>query len=143
MLIFNKNYFSLTVVSFILEVIIVIFINDHFIRPYFGDFLIVILLYCFLKSFINLSIIKAALSVLSLSFLIEFLQYIKLLEWFGLGNSKSAQLILGSHFSWIDIFAYTTGIMFVIFSEIQLNFAKRKYEISYLRNKRKSFYQVN
>ena len=42
MLRFNKTYFLLTILLFCTEVIIALFVHDNFIRPYFGDVLVVI-----------------------------------------------------------------------------------------------------
>jgi len=42
---FNKKFFLLTVFLFIVELYIGFFVQDDFIRPYGGDFLVVILIY--------------------------------------------------------------------------------------------------
>ncbi len=117
MLQFHKNYFLLTLLLFITEVLIALFVHDNFIRPYFGDFLVVILLYCFLKTFFNLSVSTAAIIVLLFSFLIESSQYLNLISLLNLQNSKIAKAILGNSFSWLDIACYTIGILFIIFVE--------------------------
>ena len=44
----TKCLFSFIIV-FIIEAIIAVFIHDNFIRPYFGDVLVVVLIYCFIK----------------------------------------------------------------------------------------------
>lgn len=111
---FRRNYSILAALLFILEVLIAAFISDSFIRPYFGDFLVVILLYCFIKSFINLSTSGAALLVVLFAYLVEVLQYINLLSLIGLAGSESAVLVIGNTFSWIDILAYTLGILLVL-----------------------------
>ena len=41
---FNKIYFRLTVILFLIEVAIALFIKDRFIRPYLGDVLVVMLI---------------------------------------------------------------------------------------------------
>ena len=48
MLLFRRSYFSFFVLLFIIEVLIALFVNDRLIRPYVGDFLVVILIYCFI-----------------------------------------------------------------------------------------------
>ena len=114
---FHPKYFIATIILFLIEVGIAVYIKDDFIRPYLGDFLVVILLYTALKSVSNLSVTTAALIVLCFSFLIEFLQYLNLVTFLGLQNSKIATTILGSSFSWYDMLAYTLGIGFVILIE--------------------------
>ena len=68
---FNQKYFYLTVVLFLIEVFIALFINDQFIRPFVGDVLVVILIYCFVKSFWKVRANVAALSVFGFACAIE------------------------------------------------------------------------
>lgn len=114
---FHKTYFLITLVLFVIEVLIALFVHDNFIRPYFGDFLVVILMYCFLKSFLNLSVATTAIIVLLFAFLVESSQYLNLIALLGLQNSKIARAILGNSFSWLDIACYITGMLFLIFIE--------------------------
>lgn len=111
---FNLNYFAITVLLFFTEIFIAMFVHDTFIRPYFGDFLVVLLIYCFLRSFLELTVTQTAILVLLFSFGIEFLQYLNIIKKLNLENSEIASIILGSSFSWIDILAYTLGIIFII-----------------------------
>ncbi len=117
MLAFNKNYFILTLLLFFTEVLIALYINDAFIRPYIGDVLVVILIYCFIKSFFKFSVNSVALFVLIFSFTIEFLQYVNIVEKLGLANYKVARIVIGTSFSWIDLLCYTIGIGFVLLIE--------------------------
>lgn len=117
MLQFNKNFFLLTVLFFVIEVCIALFVHDNFIRPYFGDVLVVILIYCFVKSFLKISVIKAAIAVLLFAFSIETLQYLAIVEKLGLENNKIAKTVIGTSFSWEDILAYISGVMIVIVCE--------------------------
>lgn len=114
---FQKNYFILTVFLFLIEVLIAVFVHDTFIRPYLGDVLVVILIYCFIQSFANLPVLKVALFVLLFSFTIEFLQYLNIVQKLGLENSKVAQTVIGTSFSWIDLLTYIVGIAIVIIVE--------------------------
>jgi Protein of unknown function (DUF2809) len=120
MITFNKNYFTLTILLFITEVLIALYVRDAFIRPYLGDVLIVILLYCFIKSFLNLSDFAVALRVLTFAFAIELLQYVNMVEVLELQNSGLARIVLGTSFSWLDLLAYTVGIVIVLVVEQQL-----------------------
>jgi hypothetical protein len=111
---FNRNYFILTILLFLIETAIALYLHDNFIRPYFGDFLVVMLLYCFLKSFINLSVWVAAGFVLLFSFAIEIAQYFNMVEKLGLQHFKIARVVLGNSFAWMDLLAYVLGILAVI-----------------------------
>ncbi len=117
MLTFNKNYFAFTILIFCIEVVIALFVNDSFIRPYLGDVLVVILIYCFLKSFLKLPVVVVAIFVLIFSFTIEFLQFLNIVEKLGLEKSKIARTVIGTSFSWMDLLAYVTGIIIVLVVE--------------------------
>ena len=117
MLRFQPGYFILAVILFLVEVAIALFVHDQFVRPYFGDFLVVILMYCFLRSFFNLPVLVTAVSVLLFSYLIEVLQYFDLIKALGLENSGFAKTVLGSSFEWPDIVAYTAGITVILLIE--------------------------
>ena len=117
MLKFNRNYFRIAVLLFIIEILIAVFAHDKFIRPVFGDFLVVILVYCFLKSFIDLPVPVAAISVLLFSFSVEIAQYYDIIGKLGLQSSGTAKTVIGNTFSWLDILAYSTGILTVVIVE--------------------------
>jgi len=117
MLNFKYRYFICAVVIFLIEVIIALFVHDEIIRPHIGDVLVVILIYCFLRSFFNLPVLTLALITLLFSYLIEVLQYFKIVELLGLEKSTFARVIIGTYFTWIDILCYTLGIIIVLFVE--------------------------
>lgn len=114
---FNLIYFGIFVILFIIEVLIATFFKDGFIRYTFGDFLVVILLYCFIKSFINLKPLTTGIIVLITAFLIEFLQLFQLLKFLNLQDNYTAKLILGSTFQIGDLVAYTLGILIILIIE--------------------------
>ncbi|MBF6640797.1 DUF2809 domain-containing protein [Flavobacterium sp. J49] len=117
MLLFNRTYFLLTLLLFVTEVCIALFVHDNFVRPYIGDVLVVILIYCFVKSFLKVSVTKAAIAVLLFAFTVETLQYLAIVEKLGLENNKIAKIVIGTSFSWEDILAYIIGIVMVMVSE--------------------------
>ena len=129
MFVFRKNYFLLTIILLFTEICIAVFINDRFIRPYLGDFLVVILLYCFVRSFFNVPVNQTAIGVLIFAFVIEGLQYIQLVNILGLQDSKLAGVVLGNSFSWMDMLTYVLGIALVMAYEIVNNFFKVKNQI--------------
>lgn len=111
------KYIFLTVLLFIIEIGIALFVHDKIIRPYAGDFLVVILIYVFFKSFLDVSTYALALSVLLFAYVIEILQYFNFISLLGLQHSMLARLIFGNSFQWLDIVAYTLGIAVVIVAE--------------------------
>ncbi|MBP6181418.1 DUF2809 domain-containing protein [Flavobacterium sp.] len=117
MLTFNKNYFVFAILIFFIEVLIALFVNDSFVRPYLGDVLVVILIYCFLKSFLKLPVLPVAIFVLIFSFAIEFFQFLNIVEMLHLEKSKIARTVIGTSFSWVDLLTYIVGIAIVIVVE--------------------------
>lgn len=117
MLTFNKKYFLLTILIFAIEVLIALYVHDTIIRPYIGDVLVVILIYCFIKSFLKFPVLPVAIFVLLFSFTIEFLQYFNIVEKLGLQNSKIARTVIGTSFAWIDLVCYAVGIIIVLIAE--------------------------
>lgn len=114
---FHPKYFILTILLLSIEICIALFVHDNFIRPYIGDVLVVILIYCFIKSFFKLPPNITAIAILLFSFVVETLQYFKVVNLLGLQNSKVASIIIGTSFAWQDIIAYIAGIAIVILAE--------------------------
>ncbi len=117
MLTFNKKYFFLAVFLFVIEVLIATFFKSGFMRHYVGDFLVVILIYCFIKIFLNIPVFAAAVGVLLFAYFIELLQYLEFVKWIGLGENRLANVVLGNYFEWADMVAYTLGMTTVILFE--------------------------
>lgn len=124
---FNWTYFIIALVLFVIELLIVMYAHDQIIRPYFGDFLFVIFIYCSIKSLFDTSYLKTAIGVLIFSFLLEILQYFNFVNLIGLGHSELARTVIGTSFEWIDLIAYTLGIVFVIFVENKLSKSNSKH----------------
>lgn len=118
---FSTSYFMLTGWLLFIELLIGRYLHDAFIRPYGGDFLVVILIYCFVKTFINTPVIKTALGVLVFAYLVELTQYFHLVNLLGWQNSKTTCLLMGTSFSFIDLLTYTLGVLFIIAAEKLLN----------------------
>ena len=97
----------------LIEITIALFINDQFIRPIFGDYLASILVFYLLATFLKTDLNKIAILSLFISYTIEFLQYINILELLHLDKIKILNILLGNSFSWTDMLAYTLGIMTV------------------------------
>ena len=114
---FRKEYLIVSIVLFLIEVFIGVYVKDQFIRPYGGDYLVVILLYTILRTFWNARVKVVAYSVLVFSFVLEFLQYFKLVELLHLDHIKLARIVIGTSFAWEDLVAYFLGIMTVLWVE--------------------------
>ena len=119
MLIRNKRtFFILSALSlFIIEVLIAIFVNDKIIRPYVGDILVTMLIYCFIRIFVPNGVKGLALYVFIFSCFVEFLQFFNFVELIGLSNNTLARIIIGTSFSRIDILCYGAGCLICYFLE--------------------------
>lgn len=102
---------------FVAEVIIAMYVHDAIVRPYVGDFLVVILLYCMIKTVLDAESTAVALWVLLFSYMIEVLQYFKIVEILGLEKYPIANVVIGTSFEWIDLVAYTLGVLAVLIAE--------------------------
>ena len=116
MLQFNLKYFILCLILFVSEVIIAKYATG-FIRHTFGDYLVTILLYACIKSFVKLSNLKTGIIVLLIAYIVEFLQLTNLQNFYPDEYEKVFKLILGNSFSIGDLVAYTLGIITILFIE--------------------------
>ena len=117
MLTFNRSYFRLFSLILTTEILIALYVHDSIIRPYIGDVLAVILIYCFLKSFLKTKVLPTAIFVLFVAFGIETLQYFNIVDKLGLQDSKIIRVILGTSFEWKDMLTYIVGIAIVLLTE--------------------------
>ena len=120
---FNSKYFIAFALLFLVEIFIAIYFKHGFIRYTIGDFIVVILLYCFFKSFIKTRAIFIASLTILIAYGIELLQLTNLVRWGILKDYKWISVVLGNHFSLGDLIAYTLGIICVLY--IDIYFIKR------------------
>lgn len=78
-------YLVATMILFAVEVFIALYVHDSFIRPYVGDVLVVIVLYCFVRIWISKG--WACLPVFLFLFAagVEVMQYFQLSKMLGVG----------------------------------------------------------
>ena len=75
----RKRYLLAGGLLFLLEIFIALWVHDTIIRPYAGDFLATIFLYCLARDVFSSAPGKVALGVLLTAYIIEYLQYVHLL----------------------------------------------------------------
>lgn len=115
--------FVITLLLFVVEALIALYVHDNFVRPFLGDVIVVWLVYYFLKSFLVIKPIYLALFTLFFAFAVEFGQYAKLIHILGLQEYKWAQIVIGTSFSWWDILCYFVGflLLFVFDKHLRKN----------------------
>ena len=114
-------------VAFILlvltEVFIALYVHDNFIRPYIGDILVVMVIYCAVRTVFPIKIKLLPLWVFLFAVFVEFLQYIGIVNILGLSENAFFRILIGSVFDWKDIMCYGTGCIILAVYEI---YQKRK-----------------
>ncbi len=100
-------------VLFLCELFIALFVRDAFIRPYFGDVLVVILLWCAIKTVFPKDRVWLTPAIFVFACAFECTQIIPLIDLLGLGGNPFFEVILGRSFSGLDILCYGSGCLFV------------------------------
>jgi hypothetical protein len=126
LLTFNGRYFLLAVIIFFIEVFIALFVDDTLVRPFLGDALVVILIYCTVRTFLNVKYWKAALGVFTFACAIEILQYFDYVRLLGLENNRMLSVAMGRTFERLDFAAYLTGFLIILAVE---KFVRRRERI--------------
>ena len=91
------------------EVCIALFVRDAFVRPYLGDVLVIVLLYCLGRGVLGLRGWWLVPAVTALGFLAEGAQYFHLADRLGLPEGSALRTVLGSVFDWQDLLCYLAG----------------------------------
>jgi len=107
------RYLFATLLLLATEIGIALFVHDTVIRPFVGDVLVVVLIYCFLRIFVRVP----AWAVLALACVIEVLQYFDFVAVLGLEHNRVLSVMLGRTFSWSDFLAYFVGFLVIVGAE--------------------------
>ena len=115
----KKHYALAAIALFIVEVIIATKLNDyHFIRAYFGDFLVVILVYCAVKAFWNVEATRLAIGVFAFAVAVELAQWLRVADVLQL--TGWARVVVGTSFSFHDLLMYAAGCIVVWWVDTRL-----------------------
>ncbi len=111
----NKRsfYLAMTVFWLAVEVVIACYVHDRFIRPYVGDVLVVVVVYCFVRIWVPQGVRLLPLYVFLFAAGVEVLQYFHLVDLLGVGNNTFLRVVLGSVFDVKDILCYGIGCVFL------------------------------
>lgn len=105
------TYAAVFSVLLIAEILIGLFVHDHFIRPYFGDVLVTILICCLCRTVIPKGVPALPVYVFVFAMLVEISQYFQLVKLLGLENNPLLSTIMGTTFSAIDLICYGAGCL--------------------------------
>lgn len=110
---FNRTYFFIALILFVVEVLIALYVHDDFIRPFVGDVIVVWFIYYSIKTFVGIKPLYIAVFTLLFSFAVETAQYFQLINILGLQNEQWARIVIGTSFSWWDMLCYIVGFLFL------------------------------
>lgn len=113
---FSRRHALLALLLFGIELLIGTQLDDAFIRPFVGDLLVVVLIYCLLRTLLAIPCYPLAIGVLLFATLVETGQYFHLADRLGLGHIRLARIIIGSTFDPKDLLAYLLGTVLIMVS---------------------------
>jgi hypothetical protein len=117
MLRFKPTYFVLAILLVVTDFLLINRLHDAVIRPYGGDLIWGIFLYCVVRSFVNGPVKQMAICVLLFCYAEEILQYFHLADLLGCTKPSLMRTLIGTSFSWLDLLCYTLGIGVVLILE--------------------------
>ncbi|MEZ4875086.1 MAG: DUF2809 domain-containing protein [Flavobacteriaceae bacterium] len=112
----GQRYFWIFLLLLVTEIAIAYFHFNKFVRGFIGDVLVIPLLYSLLKIFLKIPPKKLLYATVTFAFLVEMLQLLPLVKVLNLENTLW-EILLGSHFDLMDLFAYVLGIIPVLIIE--------------------------
>ena len=95
----------------LVEIGIALFVHDGFIRPYFGDVLVTMLLCCLCRAVFPKGIKLLPVYVFLFAVLVEATQYVDLVKLLGWEDNALISTIMGRSFSHLDIVCYGAGCL--------------------------------
>ncbi len=107
------------------EILIALFVNDDFVRPYVGDMLVTVLICSFFRVFIPKGAKLLPVYVFLFAAAVEVCQYFDIVKLFGLEGNRFISVLLGRTFSLADIFCYAVGCLAFFGIEILLKRKRR------------------
>lgn len=111
------------------EVLIALYVHDSFVRPYGGDVIAVIALWCLVRIFVPEKIGFLWLLCFAAAAALEISQRFGLadclIEAFGLEKSGVLYTLLGNSFSWYDMLCYAAGTAVTAMYDIKSSHRER------------------
>lgn len=114
---FSSRYAIAFAVLLLVETLIALFVHDSFVRPYLGDSLAVVALYCLLLALLAISRRSALVGAFVFACCLEVGQALCLVERLGLADNRVMRVVLGTSYSTLDLVAYAGGVLLVLVLE--------------------------
>ena len=90
------------------EIVIGRYVHDGFVRPYLGDTLVVMLLYCLVRTVFPTGHYWLSAAVFAFAVSVELSQLLPLCDVLHIRNAL-LRVLMGTSFAWADILAYFAG----------------------------------
>lgn len=119
------KYLLAFLILLLCEILIGLFVNDSFVRPYIGDVLITILLHCLVRIALPKKPKLLAVYIFIFSVITELLQLINITGFLGIEN-KLLKAVIGTNFDPIDILCYGLGCIIITLIEMLIKNRKRE-----------------
>lgn len=110
----RRSYALWLLVIFFVELAIATWARDAFVRPFVGDVLAVIGVYCGLRAALRFSVPQAVGLAFAIGCLVEALQALGLAGRLGLRRGSWASIALGTTFDAMDLVAYACGVLLAL-----------------------------
>ena len=116
------------VILLVIEILIGLFVHDSFVRPYLGDALVVILIWCIVRIVIPDRCVWLSGAVFLFAVLVEVSQIFPLCDVLGIEN-RLLRTLMGTSFAWGDIVAYLAGCAVTLTVDLILRGRRRVRDI--------------
>ena len=119
-------YIILLILLIVVEVVIALTQHNNWLRSYGGDVIVVWAVYCLVQSIIGgKKPVITHIGVLIFAFLVEFLQYIHIVDIIGLGDIEFFRILIGTSFAVEDLYSYALGTAIGIAGSLIYNKMKK------------------
>ncbi len=108
----RAKHLTVTATVFLAEALIATtFARVGFVRSYLSDFLAVVFLYHLAKAVRDFPARPLAAAVFAVATIIEIAQAFHLTDALGFRRGSLPSILLGTHFSWLDLLMYALGCL--------------------------------
>lgn len=118
-------YLALFVLFTAIEVLIALYVHDSFVRPYIGDIIVVVVIYCAVRVIIPERCALLPLWVFLFATAVELSQYFDLVTLLHLENNRFMKTLIGATFDISDIICYGVGCLLLGVVEFLVRRRKR------------------
>jgi len=105
----DLKYLGASAVVLLVEIFIAVFVRDGLVRGSVGDILVVVLIYCLVRVFVQTRTRLLPAYIFAFAVVVEVLQGLNLVAALGLNDVPAARVIIGTTFDIADIACYLVG----------------------------------